>query len=176
MAPSKTKPSQAKPNKNAWFCLVLFVRIGTFQWVTAIPNKKIRLRLRMCAKCLKPIPHSPFSSPDAWRGAGLIRRIGKRIARILDFAKRLSVEKIAGWRGPAAEASISRFPGDLWRYLPLPFRVCRRVKTDRLGRRSPASDRGAYEPAGRHRTRPSVACPLHHPMDRGPLRFINISE
>jgi hypothetical protein len=27
----------------AWICLVLFVRIGTFQWVTANPNKKIGL-------------------------------------------------------------------------------------------------------------------------------------
>jgi hypothetical protein len=33
------KPGQANPNKIAWICLVLFVRIGTYQWVTAIPNK-----------------------------------------------------------------------------------------------------------------------------------------
>src|SRR5208282_3362253 len=37
--PSKPKPSQANPNKMAWICLFLFVRIGTYQWVTAIPNK-----------------------------------------------------------------------------------------------------------------------------------------
>src|SRR5208282_5075061 len=30
---------QARPSKNAWICLALFVRIGTFQWVAAIPNK-----------------------------------------------------------------------------------------------------------------------------------------
>src|SRR5208282_6714341 len=33
--PSKSKPRQANPNKIAWICLVLFVRIGTYQWVTA---------------------------------------------------------------------------------------------------------------------------------------------
>ncbi|HKI16207.1 MAG TPA: phosphoribosyl-ATP diphosphatase, partial [Roseiarcus sp.] len=33
--PSYSKPDQADPNKNAWFYLVLFVRIGTYQWVTA---------------------------------------------------------------------------------------------------------------------------------------------
>jgi hypothetical protein len=32
--PSHTKPLQANPNKIAWFCLVLFVRIGTYQWLT----------------------------------------------------------------------------------------------------------------------------------------------
>src|SRR5271157_1515538 len=37
--PSKSKPRQANPNKIAWICLVLFVRIGTYQWVTAIPTK-----------------------------------------------------------------------------------------------------------------------------------------
>jgi hypothetical protein len=39
--PSKTKHHQIKPSKIAWFYLVLFVRIRTFQWVTANPNKKI---------------------------------------------------------------------------------------------------------------------------------------
>jgi hypothetical protein len=37
--PIKTKLCQANPNKIGWICLVLFVRIGTYQWVTAIPNK-----------------------------------------------------------------------------------------------------------------------------------------
>ena len=34
--PSKPSQTQVNPSKIAWFCLVLFVRIGTFQWVTAI--------------------------------------------------------------------------------------------------------------------------------------------
>src|SRR5271165_5370237 len=42
-APSKAKPIQINPNKFAWICLVLFVRIGTFQGVTAIPNKNFLL-------------------------------------------------------------------------------------------------------------------------------------
>src|ERR1700722_13117006 len=41
--PSKTKPNQTNPSKIAWICLVLFGRIGTFQWVRANPNKKILL-------------------------------------------------------------------------------------------------------------------------------------
>jgi hypothetical protein len=39
----RSKPDQANPNKNAWICLVSFVRFGAFQWVTAIPNEKILL-------------------------------------------------------------------------------------------------------------------------------------
>jgi hypothetical protein len=35
ISPSPSKPSQTNPNKIAWICLVLFVRIGTYQWVTA---------------------------------------------------------------------------------------------------------------------------------------------
>jgi hypothetical protein len=38
--PNKTKKNQIRPSKKAWICLVLFVRIGIFQWVTANPNKK----------------------------------------------------------------------------------------------------------------------------------------
>jgi hypothetical protein len=37
--PNKTKQGQIKPSKIAWFNLVLFVRIGTFQWVIVNPNK-----------------------------------------------------------------------------------------------------------------------------------------
>ena len=53
--PSKSKPRQANPNKIAWICLVLFVRIGTYQWVTAIPNKNFSpLALRLIAKRASP--------------------------------------------------------------------------------------------------------------------------
>jgi hypothetical protein len=40
MNPSNTKLIQAEPSKIAWICLVLFVPIGTFQWVTAKKIKK----------------------------------------------------------------------------------------------------------------------------------------
>ena len=41
--PSQTKPDQINPSKIAWFCLlVLFVRIETFQCLTANPNKNSR--------------------------------------------------------------------------------------------------------------------------------------
>jgi hypothetical protein len=46
--PNKSKPSQIKPSKSAWFNLVLFVRIGTFQWVTANQIRKTFL-LSHCA-------------------------------------------------------------------------------------------------------------------------------
>jgi hypothetical protein len=48
--PSKSKPGQAIPNKNAWICLVLFVRIGTFQSVTAVPNKNFLPVLLLAAR------------------------------------------------------------------------------------------------------------------------------
>jgi hypothetical protein len=41
--PRQTKQGQIKPSKIAWFYLVLFVRIWTFQWVAANPNKKFSL-------------------------------------------------------------------------------------------------------------------------------------
>jgi hypothetical protein len=37
--PSLSKPSPANPRKSPWVCLVLFVQIGTFQWVAAIKNE-----------------------------------------------------------------------------------------------------------------------------------------
>src|SRR5208282_4629337 len=48
--PGQANPNSAKanPNKNAWFYLVLFVRFGTYQWVTAIPNKKFSPRPSPC--------------------------------------------------------------------------------------------------------------------------------
>ena len=44
-SPNKSKENQGKPRKKAWIYLDSFGRIGTFQRVTAIPNKKISLGL-----------------------------------------------------------------------------------------------------------------------------------
>jgi hypothetical protein len=55
MAPSRTKENQIKPSKIAWISLVLFVRIGTFQWVTAEKIKKF----------LAPFCSPPGVSQDA---------------------------------------------------------------------------------------------------------------
>jgi hypothetical protein len=41
---------QAKESKNAFVCFHLFFGIGTFQWVTADSNKKIRLRLKLARR------------------------------------------------------------------------------------------------------------------------------
>jgi hypothetical protein len=59
--PSKSKPTQIKPSKITWFYLVLFVRIGTFQWVTANPNKK-SFPYRTLRR-LKPAPSDSSSRP-----------------------------------------------------------------------------------------------------------------
>jgi hypothetical protein len=41
---TKPKGIQGKPRKKAWISLESLGRIGTFQWVTANPNKKILFR------------------------------------------------------------------------------------------------------------------------------------
>jgi hypothetical protein len=61
---------QAKPNKSSkitWICLVLFVRIRTFQWVTANPNKKSGAS-QVCANRLKRsfLSFSMPTSSEAW--------------------------------------------------------------------------------------------------------------
>src|SRR3984957_481947 len=58
---SKTKPRQIRPSNFAWFYLVLFVRIGTFQSVTANPNKKIF----PLSHCVSDITRAFFSSAGA---------------------------------------------------------------------------------------------------------------
>jgi hypothetical protein len=86
MRPSWTKQIQANV---PWIGLVLFVRIGPFQWVTAIPNQDVPPCLRMCLECLKRIL-SPFSSPAgrlAWREFDPAN--GKRIAQFSEFGKQL---------------------------------------------------------------------------------------
>jgi hypothetical protein len=49
---NSAKPDQAVPNKIAWICLVLFVRIWTFQWVTAKKIKKIPVSFGFVAERL----------------------------------------------------------------------------------------------------------------------------
>ena len=63
----------------------------------------------------------------------------------------------------AAASTVEQRPSarptsDLWH-------ICRRVGL--IGSREPLGLQiGAHEPAGRYRTRASVACPLHHALDR----------
>jgi hypothetical protein len=62
--PNSAKQNQGDPNQIAWICLILFVRIGTFQRVTAEKIKKIL---------------SPFSSPPGVpQGAGSVGRLSER--------------------------------------------------------------------------------------------------
>src|ERR1700733_10700832 len=62
--PSKTKPGQIKPSNFAWFNLVLFVRIWTFQWVTTNANKNFSSCHRLRARFLNRT-FSPFCWPTA---------------------------------------------------------------------------------------------------------------
>ena len=63
--PSQSKPDQIRPSKIAWFYLVLFVRIGTFQWVTANPNKNLVPHVTLCLEC-----HNAFSLLSSLRDDG----------------------------------------------------------------------------------------------------------
>jgi hypothetical protein len=86
--PDASKQDQAKPSKNAWICLVLFVRIGTFQWVTA---EKIRKNppssLALC-RMSQPLQSLSFSPQVIGHGMGSIRVRGG-IALISGFGKQL---------------------------------------------------------------------------------------
>jgi hypothetical protein len=48
--PSQSKQIQIGPSEIAWIYLVLFVRIETFQWVTANPNKNPPLRFQLASR------------------------------------------------------------------------------------------------------------------------------
>ena len=73
--PNKTKQNQIEPSKIAWICLVLFVRIGAFQWVTANPNKKSSPMSHCVSSVTTPFLSSLLAvrllSPDA----DLVRRV-----------------------------------------------------------------------------------------------------
>ena len=59
---------QANPNKTkqkTWIFLVLFIRIGTSQWVTGEKIKKMDSRLKLCAKRLKRTVVPPELPQDA---------------------------------------------------------------------------------------------------------------
>ncbi len=58
--PSRSKHNQINPSKMAWFYLVLFVQIGTFQWVTANPNKK-----SLPPRAFREPSQAPFLSPSS---------------------------------------------------------------------------------------------------------------
>jgi hypothetical protein len=87
-----SKQIQIKPSKSPWICLVLFVRIGAFQGVTANPNKKNRLGsdspLRLCAK--RPSAHYFPLSP------GEIRSVRVFITPICGFAKKIQAADRVG--------------------------------------------------------------------------------
>jgi hypothetical protein len=65
-------PCQANPSKNSWFCLVLFVRIGTFQWVKM---RKIRF-------------NSPASSPR--KGVITFLATGLKVAQGFRFSQEIA--------------------------------------------------------------------------------------
>src|SRR3984957_20084973 len=92
--PSKTKPSQIKPSKIAWFYLVLFVQIGTFQWVTTNPNKNFP-------------PASPPPEKRSARRAFVFRQSGEDSTGS-DFAKAIVLKLDARATREMEEGSTDR--------------------------------------------------------------------
>jgi hypothetical protein len=72
----RAKPGQIKPSKIAWICLVLFVRIGTFQRVTAEKIKNSFL------PSLRLSPGKTLARSDTW----------ERYSTNSDFRKKLRKE------------------------------------------------------------------------------------
>ncbi len=90
--PSKTKQIQIKMLGFAWICLVLFVRIGTFQWVTA---EKIEIffwlsRLGLSASARNVSSAFSLSWP-APGGAASIPMMGIYVTRDSAFGKKMFV-------------------------------------------------------------------------------------
>jgi hypothetical protein len=88
--PNKSKENQGKPNKKAWISLDSFGRIGTFQWVTANPNKKTLFPYHTVPKMSQP--HLvPFCGQASSQGPSSIRAEKKTIAHISDFRKQFTI-------------------------------------------------------------------------------------
>jgi hypothetical protein len=135
-AANTSKPRQANPSKNAWFCLVLFVRIGTFQWVAAEKARK--------------------SSPPSLRRAASreararIWRIGKNIALTSDFRKGIARLQICvpapaislgpsgpvESRGPRLDIGAETTQRPTFTVPSSPRRGPRRARRDKLGSQS----------------------------------------
>jgi hypothetical protein len=62
--PKPSKQNQIKPSKKAWISLFFFGRIGTFQWVTRNPSKKISSAVTLWLKYHKGASHAPFPGPS----------------------------------------------------------------------------------------------------------------
>ena len=113
--PNKTKPGQIKPSKIAWFNLVLFVRIGTFQWVTANPNKKSLPLSGPTVNRLKPAPSDSGLPSDAGLGADSVPPM-YCVARSFRFSKQLFNFSVC-----LAERRVRRTPQDARRGASRPF-------------------------------------------------------
>jgi hypothetical protein len=87
---NKSKENQANPNKKAWISLDSFGRIGTFQWVTANPNKKKLFPYHTVAKISQPHLVS-FSEQASSQGLELHSGREKAIAHISDFRKQFTI-------------------------------------------------------------------------------------
>jgi hypothetical protein len=70
--PNKSKEIQRNPRKKAWISLDSFGRIGTYQGVTANPNKKIFSPVTLCLKS-----HNRLSRAAPARPAGFDQATGQ---------------------------------------------------------------------------------------------------
>src|SRR5271168_3361494 len=92
--PNSSKQNQIKPSKKAWISLDSFGRIGTFQWVTANPNKKIFSPVTLCPKCHKRSFSFAGLEPRACSTARSSPPAEIDIAQIMDFEKRLQKKRL----------------------------------------------------------------------------------
>jgi hypothetical protein len=111
--PNKSKQTLAAPNKTKQNSLVLFVRIVTFQWVTANPNKNFAPPLSLCARRPKRTECPKRSLSFLAAGAAAPHPVKwKSILRHSIFTKQLySPSRLRAYF--ASEA--------LWTYLTSPF-------------------------------------------------------
>src|SRR5271165_3531024 len=91
--PIPFKQKQINPSKIACICLILFFRIGTYQWVTANSSKEIQPCLRTCATCLKRVCRI-FRLPPAPREARADSAEEVKDSADSDFSKRIVAESV----------------------------------------------------------------------------------
>jgi hypothetical protein len=134
----ESKPGQANPNRIAWISLVSFVRIRTYQWVTAIPNRNFSSR------------------PSPYRPARLARRASPGAPSFSDYCEDVGRLPIfARWESK-----------NCWRILNPAWSSGRRFGRARAGRQTKSISQGKCGAlralTGREHLNPSPRRELRH--------------
>jgi hypothetical protein len=86
---------QINPSKIAWICLVSFVRIGAFQWVTTIPNKNLFLsHIVYNMSSTRVSPALFFASSNAEHAPRVGFGDWTKVTRILLFEKEMLLRNL----------------------------------------------------------------------------------